>query len=114
MHDLTLDLAEVQDTFLLSKQLYNFRDHLVQIPKIDENRKRELLEVENQIKERYPISVTTARRGKKRERVPSRKPARILDSISEDAILQVSFKAIIPVNFMVGILKTCSLWVSFS
>jgi len=109
LHDLTLNLTELQDTFLFSKQLFNFRDHLIQIPKIDESRKRELLKVENQIKKHYPISLTAAKQSKNQGRRSSQPPSTALDAIAEDRTLQASFKAINVLHHVVSTLETHNL-----
>jgi hypothetical protein len=107
---LTLDLAKIQHAFLLSKQLFNFRQHLIQIPEIDPSRREEVLSIQKEITKIYSTSVTAAKWLKSEAGRSSRAPAKILDPISDDAVLQASFKAIRAMNHVVSNLKAFNLF----
>jgi hypothetical protein len=106
---LTLDLNKTQNTFLLSKQLFNFRQWLIQIPdEAVKDRKQEALKIQVEIKRIYHTSVTAAKQQKSEAGRSSQAPAGTLGPISEDAVLQASFKAIHVLNHNVSILKACN------
>jgi serine/threonine protein kinase len=107
LHDLTLDLSTLENTFLFSKHLFNFRERISGIPEIDKDIQKNISKAQEQLKKVYKISLSSAVAAARQKRSRLSQPRSTnLDSIQEDAVLQASFKSIRVIHHVVSILKT--------
>ena len=106
---MTRDLIQLEESFLFSKQLFNFRHHLTRTPEIDEESRRKIFETKIQIKELFKESISSAKRAKSQGRRSSQAPARPLAPITEDGALQASFESIHVLHPIVSTLRPITL-----
>jgi len=107
LHNLTLDLANLQDTFRFSKQLFNFRDRFTGIPEIPEDSQKHISDMKLRIKELFRTSLSAAKRPMGRTgqgRHLSQLPSTGLGPMTEDLVLRASFRAINVLHYVVSVL----------